>query len=168
MVKEIKTYNKQGFSLAEALVSMLIVSIFFIATSKVASYKPRTEPQTNIHGYYECYVSGNTFTQKTDSGNASQVAQCIFNPPSGIAYSMVYTLNSGSVRLSVEPQFTSAMTINNSQGLIDIINQINAQGENTLGCTDLRAFLRQSYPTSSLLTSISNGNCSGPAIFIGW
>ena len=48
---------KKGFSLAEALVVMAIISIFFAAASKIITTRPKPPKQVNQHGYYECYLN---------------------------------------------------------------------------------------------------------------
>ena len=45
----VKNKTKFGFSLAEALVSMLVLSLFFMATSKIISTRPKSEKITNKH-----------------------------------------------------------------------------------------------------------------------
>ena len=52
---------KKGFSLAEALVVMAVVSIFFAAVTKVITTRPKKPKQANLHGYYECYVDGGMY-----------------------------------------------------------------------------------------------------------
>ena len=59
-----KKTNKKCFSIAEALVSMLIISIFFIATSKVMTKKQRPDISESPHGFYECYVVNGNLKQK--------------------------------------------------------------------------------------------------------
>jgi len=53
---------KFGFSLAEALVSMLVISLFFLATAKVITIKEKDKPKM-LSGFYECYCSNNTCKQ---------------------------------------------------------------------------------------------------------
>ncbi len=59
----VKNNHKKGFSLAEILVSMLILSLFFLAGAKVFTRKEKTEVMKKVHGFYECYWNGNQLYQ---------------------------------------------------------------------------------------------------------
>ncbi len=51
-------FNKKlvfGFSLAEALVSMLVLSIFFLATSKMITQRQPEDTVWHEHGFCACY-----------------------------------------------------------------------------------------------------------------
>ena len=56
---------KRGFSLAEALVVMAIISIFFAAATKIITTRPKPKIQVNPHGYFECYKLGGTQYQRS-------------------------------------------------------------------------------------------------------
>lgn len=76
---------KNGFSLAEALVSMLILSIFFLATYKINTQKESKDTITVPHGFFECYHDGTTLHQRYsyagDVVNESEpVGNCTFSP----------------------------------------------------------------------------------------
>ena len=108
---------KTGFTIAEVLVSMLILSIMFIGTSKVITHKPKQEYQEYRHGFFECYYTPNSITdvvpeaaggfyqhianELSESDVTSAPSGCNFNPPNGIAYAVVYlatpTVNSSGV-----------------------------------------------------------------------
>ena len=175
--------KKFGFSLAEALVSMLIMSMFFIATSKIITTKPKKEVQANRHGYFECYYDGGVLKQKRSDGsyagepiNAGNA--CTFTPPTGIAFVLIYTLNDTNGRKfyhSQEPQFNSdngedVITISGSElrYFQDITEQIEAGGNSNV--YELMNFFQASYPSSSIYALLQNSNntYSGPAVFIGW
>ena len=98
---EIKN-TKCGFSLAEALISMLILSLFFIATSKIMTTKPKAEISENKHGYFECYHDGTNLKQKRSDGSYAgapiNVSECSFIPPKGIAFANIYVLNTTGIR----------------------------------------------------------------------
>ena len=53
-------YNnfKSGFSFAEALISMLVISVFFLATSKVMTQRQPDDVIWHSHGFCACYYSG--------------------------------------------------------------------------------------------------------------
>lgn len=175
MVNKIK--NKNGFSLAEALISMLILSIFFLATSKVMTTKQKPDEQVNPHGFYECYVrNGNQLVQRRASESnvtAEQfVDSCTFTPSQGIAYVTIYAVrNSNDIIMAVEPQFNNPIDeISSVAALRNFGNQLDNAEENDLDIENLRNYLEISYPRSGLLGIINDGtyNNNDPALFIGW
>lgn len=106
---------KRGFSLAEALVVMAVVSILFSALAKVITTKPRTKEQANPHGYYECYIDGGELKQhyalengKGSTENAG--ARCTFKPQTGVAF---YNINEicGSYYSGFEPNINNTIYI---------------------------------------------------------
>ena len=88
---------KKGFSLAEALVVMAIISIFFAAAGKIMTQKPKPIKQQNPHGYFECYLDAGTLKQSSAIEEAAAdpvVAEggaCKFEPPKGVAFFNVNT-----------------------------------------------------------------------------
>ncbi len=174
--------KKFGFSLAEALVSMLVMSMFFIATSKIITAKPKKEIQANKHGYFECYYEGVVLKQKRSDGsyagepiNAGN--DCTFTPPSGIAFAVIYTLHNTNGRKfyhSQEPQFNSdkgedVITISGSElsNFQNETEQVEEGGNSNI--YELMNFFQSSYPSSSIYAILKNDNeYSGPAVFIGW
>ena len=59
----VKNNHKKGFSFAEILVSMLILSLFFLAGAKVFTRKEKPEVMKKVHGFYECYWNGGDLYQ---------------------------------------------------------------------------------------------------------
>ena len=51
----VKRNYKKAFSFAEILISMLILSVFFIAGAKIFTHKQKDEVMKKINGFYECY-----------------------------------------------------------------------------------------------------------------
>lgn len=85
---------KKGFSLAEALVVMAVVSIFFAAVTKVITTRPKKPKQANLHGYYECYVDGGMYERYVRNGVATKpkaVTKCKFQPPGNISFFNINT-----------------------------------------------------------------------------
>lgn len=88
---------KKGFSLAEALVVMAIISIFFAAAGKIMTQKPKPIKQQNPHGYFECYLDGGTLKQSSAIEEAAtdpidaEGGVCTFEPPKGVAFFNVNT-----------------------------------------------------------------------------
>ena len=104
---------KKGFTLVEALTSMLIISIFFAIMSKTmttrSSHELSQKPEYH-HGYYECYnekgyltptgayragswrtqkYSNDHFTSSKDRSSTSSAA-CTFTPVPGTAFAVIY------------------------------------------------------------------------------
>lgn len=88
---------KRGFSLAEALVVMAVISIFFAVAGKVITQRPKPQVQKNPHGYFECYLDGNTLKQASAAeGVATEPVTatnntCTFEPPKGVAFFNINT-----------------------------------------------------------------------------
>ncbi len=112
---------KRGFSLAEALVVMVIISIFFAAAAKIITTKPKPKKQINIHGYFECYrkESGTLYQRYVREGIATEeesVSVCTFEAPTGVGF---FNLNSYSpvAHSSMEPNINTRLTVNVGSGI---------------------------------------------------
>ena len=87
---------KKGFTLVEALTSMLIISIFFAIMSKTIISKPKTvEKPEHHHGFYECYnMDAYSDGMESDSTlSEDEEAECTFKPVPGTAFAVIYTFN---------------------------------------------------------------------------
>lgn len=74
-----------GFSLAEALIALLVVSLITLATVPVITKKKRDVSQ-GTHGEWVCYMNGSThITRITKDGKTTTSAgsDCTFVPPGG-------------------------------------------------------------------------------------
>ncbi len=96
---KIKKQNKSGFSLAEALVSMLILSVFFIATAKVITTKQPAGKIAITHGFYECYRDSSGELKQTSSDDLvikrnEGVEQCAFYPSKHLPNVVQYYIKS--------------------------------------------------------------------------
>ena len=178
--------KKFGFSLAEALVSMLVMSMFFIATSKIITTKPKKEVEANRHGYFECYIdSDGSMKQKRADGSYAGVPTavvgntCRFTPPRGIAFILMYALNDYNGRkfyLAQEPQFNAEDGVDEITITRNELRYFHYQpymedvGEGNENTYVLMNFFQSSYPSSSIykLLKDSGNTYSGPAVFIGW
>lgn len=97
-----KTRIIYGFSLAEALITLLIISIITLASIPVITKKQRDK--TNVrHGSFACYwKNGNLIGRYSHNGNITNAstkyvngqAGCVFDPPPG-AKNFVITLVGG-------------------------------------------------------------------------
>lgn len=96
----LKLNKKSGFSLFEACVVMLVVSVFFAVSASVIPHRPKPKPEAEGHGRFECYYKGNTLYQQVFQGTSSsgiqQVAKCRFNPPVYAKYIVVNAVGGGA------------------------------------------------------------------------
>ena len=110
-----KPDTKAAFSLAEVLVAMLVMSVFFLATTKVISVKQKDELQSYPHGYYECIGSGSSYKVHRVEGGAQTIpsanaSTCEFTPARNIPVYNIYILTSEGLYKQSEPQLTDDET----------------------------------------------------------
>lgn len=123
---------KKGFSLAEALVVMAIISIFFAAAGKIMTQKPKPIKQQNPHGYFECYLDGATLKQSSAIEEAAtdpidaEGGACTFEPPKGVAFFNVNTYGPAFYS-DFEPNVNNTINIkiNNAAGAKDFVKIYN-------------------------------------------
>ena len=157
---------KKGFSLAEALVVMAIISIFFAAASKIITTKPKVKKQINAHGYYECYYVGGHKQKYVRDGVASplqSVPVCKFEPPAGIAF---FNINGYDPCYSgFQPNINNALTISivGSDVVIRSDTETLTLPGNTK-CDDIRMFFSTLYPKSEMY----NNGVILRGVFISW
>lgn len=157
---------KNGFSLAEALVVMVIISIFFAVGAKVFTTRPKPKKQINSHGYYECFQGGGLQQRYVRDGvetPTQSVARCTFEPPTGIAF---FNINSFSpvAHSSFEPNINNTLTISVGGGI-----SISGDGKSislasNASQDEIRMFLKSLYPDSKLY---NNGSIR-TGIMISW
>lgn len=159
---------KKGFSLAEALVVMAIISIFFAAVSKIITTKPKPPKQVNQHGYYECYLNGGQPTQRYIRNGVSTVAQvvsqCSFEPPAGIAFFNINSYGSTyhssfepNIRNTIKVTFSgTGIILSSTTGVLTLSN--NSTEEN------IKMFLSTLYSDSN----IYNGGAVRTGVIISW
>ena len=185
----VKDKTKFGFSLAEALVSMLVLSMFFMATSKIISTKPKSENITYIHGFFECYTDGGRVMQKLAQENAVTTPKaapggtCTFTPPKGIDFVIIYALNDsdGGVTkfyTSTDPILdgdsitgSDKVTITSAQlaNFQDYLEESEGTEQGNDQINEFINFLAMSHPKSSLYGILKNDpTYKGPAVILGW
>ena len=160
---------KKGFSLAEALVVMAIISIFFAAASKIITTKPKVKKQINAHGYYECYYLGGHKQKYVRDGVASplqSVSECKFEPPAGIAFFNINSFNSfNSCHSSFQPNINNALTISlGGSGVVIRSDTETLALSNNTNCSDIRMFFSTLYPKSEMY----NNGVILKGVFISW
>lgn len=93
-------YKKSGFSLFEACVVMLVVSIFMAVSATVIPKKNKPKAEADGHGRFECYYIGGKLYQQmfqgTSSAGLSEVSECRFNPPVYAKYIVINAVGGGA------------------------------------------------------------------------
>ena len=173
----VKTNNKKrGFSLAEMLVAMLIVSVFFTAATKVMTQRPKKEVVKSPHGFFECYYSGNSLfkqTQKGTSGAEAVRAQnCNFMPPVGLSFINVHFLYDGHYYNFQEVLYDNMFELANPGDIAAYYSQyVEGEAAEHYGKepVELRNYLRATYPASRILQQWPNEEqAPASALFISW
>lgn len=167
---------KNGFSLAEALIVMAVISILFGAVSKIITTRPKPPVQENSHGYFECYYNGGLkqhYVRNGADGGVTSVAQCTFEPPSNIAF---YNINTyGPVYYTgSEPNVDNKIYISVGSGSIVLQSDSGTRELTQSSLTDTEAstesntrlYLKSVYPNSNMYTACGGTICSG--LFISW
>lgn len=92
--------KKAGFSLFEACVVMLVVSIFMAVSATVIPRRNKPKAEADGHGRFECYYKGGqlyqTLFQGTSSSGLQAVSECRFNPPIYAKYIVVNVVGGGA------------------------------------------------------------------------
>lgn len=110
---------KKAFSMAEILVSMLILSIFFVVSSKTITIKQKNESMRKVHGYFECYYkNGSLYYAKSKTGERVSLKKaggstCPFIPASNSSLFQITVLfpNEGNYNTYDDQQFINTSSI---------------------------------------------------------
>lgn len=167
---------KNGFSLAEALIVMAVISIFFALATKVIAVKPKSKLQKNPHGYFECYIDGTLKQRTVTEGVASVVADregtCNFMPPTGVSFFNIHT--SGNVYYSgFEPNINNAiqvvvndteLALQNESGSSKFVFSMSEDANVDVARQNLITFLQVLYPDSE----IYNNGSIRTGVIISW
>ena len=171
--------KKSGFSLFEALVSMLIMSLFFIASSRIITQKHPVEMQRNPHGYYECYEYDGVRYQHRALGDshtptASNVSSCKFVPPSGANFVTVHYFskseygteyyNTLNIIMNMELSLSNPTKAKDFlSGLIEK-PQVGNKAE-----TEFITYLKLTHPSSNVYKLLTEGNADNIQVFmVSW
>ena len=104
-----------GFSMAEMLVVMLIMSFIAIGVPAIHFKKTELKTKRSLHGRYECYYDGETLKEYyiNEEGAATgpnEVEECTFSPPRNAVYFLIHAVGGGggasdvSGSISVNPK----------------------------------------------------------------
>ena len=91
-----------GFSMAEMLVVLLIMSFIAIGVPLIHFKKAELKTKRSIHGRYECYYNGGALTQYSVNEDGVEqgpdaVTECRFAPPKSAIFFMVHAVGGGGV-----------------------------------------------------------------------
>lgn len=155
---------KKGFSLAEALVVMAIISILFSVAAKVITTRPKPPKQTTAHGYFECYLNGGLWQRTVIDGVATEPksmgSQCQFKPQTGVAF---YNINSHNPDITrFEPNINNTLNISISGGSFIFNGSTLTSDGGTY--SDNTLFFQTMYPNSE----IYNGGNMRQGVMISW
>lgn len=122
---------KNGYSLAEVIIVMMLLSLFFLVSTKVMTQKPKPKSQTDTHGTYECYYDSGLkqrLTIENEEFEAESVSKCKFETQPGVAiYNFNAIMKDGGYQ-NTEPNINEVFYITiSSNGIITISNDIGAQ-----------------------------------------
>ena len=121
----VKSRNKKfAYTLLEATVVMLILSIFIAVTANVIPHKIKPKNQSDAHGRFECYYNGNKLYQRTClkgdcKDNPDEVTTCRFVPPKYIKYLIVNAVGASAPAGGSAGEFLSTF-YSSSNSIYDI------------------------------------------------
>lgn len=95
-----KDKSYKGFSLAEMLVVMLIMSFIAIGVPVIHFKKTELKTKRSEHGRYECYYDGNQLMQYSVNEEGAKigptnVTECKFKPPKNAIFFLVHAVGGG-------------------------------------------------------------------------
>jgi prepilin-type N-terminal cleavage/methylation domain-containing protein len=92
-------YFKKGFTVAEMLVCMLILSVLIALSVKVFTRHHQKQLYNPVHGYFLCYVDSETGKVMQKNGSSDPVVMdsnyCSFRPVKSANYYVLYSIAGG-------------------------------------------------------------------------
>ena len=159
---------------------MLIISVFFVAASKIMTQRPSKASEKSPHGFFECYYKGGSLYTHSLKGNAeipeTRAANCNFQPPAVLSFINVHYVSSGGKYLnSQEPLFERRVEIARPY---DMETQFYPQcfPDTYSSCsamfkpiTEFKNYLYGAYQQSKIYkTWLDQGTPPANVIFISW
>jgi len=100
----VKDNKKSGFTLLEALVVLMILSVFLAASAKIFTKKRKSDFVVHQHGQFECWKVGSTHkSEYIIEGIKSNIetpgAKCTFTPNMEAALYHIYTVQSDGYKI---------------------------------------------------------------------
>ncbi len=75
-----KNMQKKGFSLFEAVVVMMVASVFIAVMANSIPHKVKPKVRADAHGRFECYYKGNTLYQRQVIDGSAPIETLATNP----------------------------------------------------------------------------------------
>ena len=151
---------KRGFSLAEALIVMAILSIFFAFGAKVITTPQKQRSEGANHGYFECWKTGSSYLSEryvlngAVSSTREQINTCIFDARPGTAMFMLRGNVAGNYYNTYEPNINNTLNITFTNTSM-LINGSEVALDDDYDANDYEAQLGADYEDSMLY---NNGN----------
>ncbi len=174
----VRNNKKYGFSLVEALVSMLIMSVFFLAATKIMTQKPPKEIERSPHGFFECYVIGSNIYTHSVRGDAefaeSRAPNCNFQIPVGLHFINVHYMSSGRYFNTPETMFERYAEISSPPAVEDQFYKQCFSGAGNPCASMFKStstfynYLQNTNPKSKIYKRWANGTPPSSALFISW
>ena len=176
MVTKNKNNKNPGFSLAEALISMLIVSVFFVAATKIMTQKQSKESEKSPHGFFECYYKGGAlYTHGLRGGTEvpeARSSNCNFQPPAILSFINVHYVYNNNYFNSQEPLFDNSVSIASPDSIKDFYPQCfpfnNACSAMFKPIAEFKNYLSGTHPESKIYQIWTYSTVPMPALFISW
>ena len=178
MVKAEKNKNKKnGFSLAEMMISMLIISLFFVAATKLITHKKPQEELKQPHGFFECYYSGGRLYTHTMQGQTETSAvaapNCNVDLRSDIKFINIHYINGNTYFNTQEPFFEKSLKLSNPTDLQTYYYKQYFDGTETNtdvyhSKDEFKAYLAKSHPQSNIYKQWVGGASPQIVLFISW
>lgn len=161
---------KTGFSLVEVLVSMLLMSIFFLATTKVITVKQTGDKVEVAHGYYECYYSSGWYEHRLEGASEKapkSVSTCTFFPPKGTPMVQVYVVSGGSIYKTLQTVFNDEGVAISVSQMKDIISNMDEDTVNS-SQSDFASYLEHTNTSSEVYKYYKSSGSFPNAVYISW
>lgn len=127
---DLKIHNKKAFTLVEAMVLMLALTIIIAATTPIITKKHTAVPRKVPHGKYVCYKDTSDVVHEVIYKNSTLISNnvvagdhCTFNPPQKAPYFLVQAVGGGGG--GGHPGALTNKTLYPSTGNISIFDPVN-------------------------------------------
>ena len=154
---------------------MLILSMFFMATSKIITVKQKDEARVKTTGYYECYINDDKMYEKYHNTNTNEVDSCVFNQHYTRPNVIFYSINSQHLCSDVALEISNPLTIHsaelNDSGFSYMQEDLDSEDKCQSTVENINTFIEfvsELYPTSSISTFTPQDYNSKPVVFIAW
>lgn len=178
----VKNTNKKGFSIAETLIVLIIMSVVFGATAKILTKKRPNDAIVHQHGQYECWLNGSNYISRyiiegQEAIQTENTTGCSFKPNLDISLYHVYLVyrNQRGFNLMTIHNIAQEMNITFTSQNIVIENKITEEkslyGPDPIeeGKGDYNAFktsIEQMYSNLNLISQGDAGKISHGVLIV--